>query len=410
MVKTDLADSINKNQMKKYIREKTDLMSDNEIEKYIIERTLFPKEEDRIEQLSKLEKFIIHNSFTSDEVKKTLKDAGLDFEEYFPNKSKESHFYVPETKSIHIFNNKDPERFERDKNLILGLEDIFRKGLKLKVINYHDRPEEAVDRFKKFAFKLVDEVFNNIKGDINKEDYINIIMGPFESFEFDDTEILHENDNDYLDYKIIKINKKLTISLDYVFAGQSYDVLNKIFSNLNANHNLAGIKARIFHYGKVGVLNKVNDNGIIKVGDICIPNAFITEEDSEKDKSFCKYNLKNELSSDKRLIERFKKETRKILYFGSTFNSMPILKQKRSNLNQILEKQNARFLDMEWTKIGFIGMEKRTMYPYLGPFKYYFAGTASDIPLEGINLGNTNYKRESEIPISEFYKKIISNS
>jgi len=233
-------------------------------------------------------------------------------------------------------------------------------------------------------------------------------MGPFESFKFNDTEILHENYNDYLNYKIIKINNKLTILFDYTFAGQADDVLNKIFSNLNANHNLSGIEARIFHYGKVGVLNKQYDKDRIRIGDLCIPDSFIIEDDPEKGE-FCKYNLKNELSSDRILIEKFKEYTKNKLHFGSTVNSKPILRQKRLEFEQYI-MEGGRFLDMEWARIGLIEIGKKIRYSNLGKFKYYFAGCASDDPLNGINLGNTDYKRENEFPISRFYKKIIRDS
>ena len=386
----------------------TDLMSKKEITNYIIERKLNPDKKKQDKQFSNLEKFIIYNSFTSNEVEEKLKGAGLKFEKYTPEKSKESHFYTSKTKSVHIVNTKDTERLERDENLILGLEDIFKKGIELEVIHYRNNPAKAAHRFKEFAFNLVDDVFNKTEEGIKEQKFINIIMGPFESFKFNDTKILHENDNDYLNYKIIRINNKLTISFDYIFAGQADDVLNNIFSNLNAN--LPGIEARIFHYGKVGVLNKAKGNGIIKVGDICIPNAFVIEKDLEKGKSFYKYFLENELNSDKRLIEKFKKETGKILYFGSTVNTKPILKQTRLELIRAL-KEKVRFLEMEWERMGLLGMGKKIRYPHLGQVKYYLAASASDDPLNGINLGNTDYKREeNEVPISDFYKKIISES
>jgi len=409
--------SISKNQIKNYIKEKTDLMNENQIENYIIKRTLNPNKEERDKQRSNLEKVVIFNSFYLDEVKKKPKGIDIKLEEgipeesteYMPEESTESHFYNPTTKGLYMVNTKGIERLERDENLILGLRDILKKDIKLEVIHYHNKSAKAEHRFKEFAFNLVDDVFNDTKEEnIKEQGYINIIMGPFESFEFNDTEILHENDNDYLNYKIIRINNKLTISFDYTFAGQADDVLNKIFSNLNANHNLSGIEARIFHYGKVGVLNKQNSKNMIEIGDLCIPDLFIIENDSEKSK-FSTYILKNRLSSDKILIEKFKRYTKNKLHFGSTVNSKPILKQKRLELEQYAE-EGGKFLDMEWARIGLIGIGKKMKYPNLGNIEYYFAGSASDDPLNGINLGNTDYKRESEIPISEFYKKIIKYS
>ena len=354
-------------------------------------------------------------SVKKSKLERTLKDAGLEFEEYFPNKSKENHFYVPKTKTIHVVNTKDAERLKRDENLIKGLGKILKRDIKLKTIHYNHKASDSVQRFKHFAFDLADDVFSKLENEIKgykKEQFINIIMGPFESFKFDDTEILYEKNSDYLNYKIIKIkNKNLAISLDYIFAGQAEDVLDKIFSNLNANLSEANAKVnvRVFHYGKVGVLNKQNNKNKIEIGDFCIPNSFIIEKDSEEGKFFT-YPLENKLSSDKILIEKFNNYTGNKLHFGSTVTSKPILEQKRAELEKYA-KEGARFVDMEWTRIGLIGMGKKIKYPNIWNIEFYLIASASDKPLEGTNLGNTIYKKEeNERPISNFYKKIISNS
>ena len=46
---------------------------------------------------------------------------------------------------------------------------------------------------------------------------------------------------------------------------------------------------------------------------------------------------------------------------------------------------------MEWKRIGELNIEKKTRYPHLGHVKYHLAAAASDDPLNGINLGNTDY-------------------
>ena len=50
--------------------------------------------------------------------------------------------------------------------------------------------------------------------------------------------------------KILKINEKLVVVLDYIFAGQAEDVLGEVFTNLSSS--LKGINVNVFHYGKVG--------------------------------------------------------------------------------------------------------------------------------------------------------------
>ncbi|AJF62060.1 TPA: hypothetical protein HA239_05635 [Candidatus Woesearchaeota archaeon] len=373
------------------------VMVQKQRETYTFDRKLHPDSRVRDDQLKKLSEVVMHNAWKTSELETEIK--GL--VKYFPEKSTEPHFWDSKKGILHIVNTRGVMRKFRDTDLVESLSEILGRQLTLKVNNYKDDAAMAGKRFEEFAFSLVLEIFKGINPkDIVKSKEIVVMLGPHRSLKFNGIKAIRENTNEYLNYKILKLNNKLVICFDYIFADQARNILSQIYS-MTSSYFL-GVDLNIFHFGKIGILNPD-----LKVGDICIPIAALDEMKVVKG-DFRTYPIYNQLEFNKKVSGIFRKSIAEEVHAGTTINMTSVLKQSKSSLEHGL-KAGGDFLDMEWSVMASLDHGYHSNYPNLGSINYFFAGVGSDKPLEGKTLAETKYPREKEEKIAAAFLKIIES-
>lgn len=408
------------------------IMNQEQIRTYVLDRRFSSDNMQRQQQLEGLKKIMVHNGFTEDEVRQELIRSGVSFYEYNPKESSEGHFYDHSQGIIHVVNTRGDTRLVRDKDLGWAIGEILKMNVETSIVHFEDSPSRASQRFTQFAFDLVDGAINLITKDhiishlyggapikvilspnqIHDNSTLNIMMGPHKSLDLSGVEVLHKEQNDFLNYHIFRIKEKIAISFDYIFADQAVNVLQKLYSKLSAEFK--GVNVNVFHYGKVGVLNPEYN-----VGDVFVPTATISERailKGRKDKRTSP--IYNELSGDNAEAEIFRKYVG-TYYKGTAVNTTTVLRQTKKNLQLDLDAKGD-LIEMEWAGMSGLDNGHETRHPNLGDIRYFFAGVGSDKPLVGEVLGNTQYDkpkegintkvypRDVERRIAQTYLKIIA--
>lgn len=378
----------------------TDLMDREAIRSYILPRVL-PAEDQRDDVLVGLKGMIIHHAYQSEEVRRKLHGAGLVFSEYKAPLSDEAHFHTPETNTIHVVNPRDPERLIREINLFAALKELLESPLTARVSYFNDDPSKANDRFKEFAANLVDDALDErVMSEIGKRGLLNIVMCPFEAFSLDNTDVLKEGNGEYLKYKVLHLGDEVVLLLDYIFAQQAEDVLDRIYMKIGST--TPGVCVNLFHTGKNGAMNTLGESEI-SPGDICIATGFLDERKLIACGDERIHSFRNELHDDQEYGAFFAEAVGRPIHYGITVNTRPVLNQKRVFLEEA-RKKGGRFLDMEWGRLSRAGMVSK---PGLGWIREFFAGVDVDLPLEGRTLANSDYDRDQLRPIADAYKELI---
>ncbi len=367
----------------------TDLMTHEEMKVYTYERKFHTDPEIRKTQLENLNIFKIHNAFRTEEVEELFDDASISYIKYKPSKSQEYHFYIPSTGNLHVVNTRGDIRLLRDQDQYRVLKEIAGyNSLKRNEKHYKNSQARASIRFTEFAFNLVNELYPYIDAKaIDEQGQINVILGPKESLDTNDITIEKESQNDFLDYRILRIDDKPVINFDYVFADQAKNILDNFSIITRANFPDADIN--IFHYGKIGLLNID-----LQVGDICIPTGALIEKKVVENNAAV-HPIYNLLDIDKNIAGLLEEIVGEKVHRGLTVDTVSVLRQQRKNLLACLDA-GGNFLDMEWKSMS------TNVY-----MNYIFAGVGSDKPLEGKSLANTKYPRLKEKKITQAFKEII---
>ena len=394
------------------------VMSDEAARQYAFERKLADPNTQRElfdEQLNGLRGVIIENAKTEDEVRSNLIDAGFSPVEYHPPKSNEAHFYVRENGFIHAVNSRGITRMKRDEALAVILKYVLPQPIAVDVSNQGHNRRRANDRFELFAFNLVDDIFNHLNKDtVASNGRVNLVFGPYVSMDqvmkARDCEIVHETTNDYLNYRLVVMKTsptlELVINFDYIFADQAKDVLHKLYKGIAAEFSGKSIDINLLHYGKVGVLDPATN-----VGDIIIPTGAI---DDEKLQYAIKrgqptpphYPIKNQLVTNPEARRIFYSANEGRIHTGLTVNTTSVPHQTREGLQADLDAGGLS-LDMEWIVMASLDAGSESTYPGLGTIRYFLAGIGSDKPLEGQNLGNTEYPRNIEQKVAASFLQLI---
>ena len=206
------------------------ILQGEDLKTYVYDRKLHPDENMQKEQEKHLKKIKIHNAFFSEEVRDLLNDIDENFIEYFPKKSSETHFWVPDKGIIHVVNPRGIIRLNRDIELIEALEDITCKKIECKQRHYGKDEVKAANHFGKIGFLLGDRINEEIKKlDLDIDKRVNLLFGPHKSINFNNLEVLAEQDSEFLNYKIMMVGNNPVISFDYIFADQAKNLLSKLY-------------------------------------------------------------------------------------------------------------------------------------------------------------------------------------
>ncbi|MBI1970022.1 hypothetical protein HYS48_04980 [Candidatus Woesearchaeota archaeon] len=370
---------------------------------YVFERKLSPESEIRGEQLSGLRRVIIHNAYLTEEVSDLLQDAGVEAVPYRPLKSTEVHFYVPAQGHLHIVNSRGIIRLQRDLDQVEMLEHILGRNIAVQVNHYGNQRAKASKRFRDFAYDLVDRAFDKLKEEkqhIQQQGSIAVMLGPHEAWEgaLQDMEIVAEEENDFLNYKILKIGDKVAIAFDYIFADQARNVLGEFYTMVDSHFE--GLDVEVFHYGKIGLLNSA-----LAIGQVCVPISALDEKRIHGgDRRLSP--IHNQLYLDEQTAKRFAELVEQKPFTGTTVNTISVLGQTRKGLELNLQA-GGDFLDMEWLVMASLDHGVHSGYPRIRNIRYYFAGVGSDKPLEGKTLGDTPEPKEQESRIAKAFVELI---
>ena len=119
------------------------------------------------------------------------------------------------------------------------------------------------------------------------------------------------------------------------------------------------------------------------------------------------YPLENLLTEENIPSEIFKEAIGQNINYGITVNTISVLGQRRKNLEKALNA-GGDFLEMEWVPMSGPNMGASTAYGKI-KVNHFYAGVISDKPLEGKNLGNTEYPRNVQNIITNAHLEIIKH-
>ncbi len=362
------------------------IMRGDALQTYVYDRKLHRDEGRRKLQTQGLQRIIVHNAQRTEEVENFLRGVRVEAEKYFPKRSTEAHFYDPKNGDLHVVNPRGTIRLVRDEDLAWAL--ISHLRVDFEIDHYEGSEVKATRRFQQFAYELVDEAFSHLNPEqIKDQRSIDIFIGPHSSLKLEAGEEQASQENDFLNYKILKLGDRVAISFDYIFADQAKNVLNQVYNHLSALR--AQINVNVFHYGKIGILNPD-----LEVGQTCLPHTSL-DENKVLNNDPRKSPIHNQLTLETEEASRFVKLVGEEPYQGTTVNTISVLRQTRSSLQSCLAVKGD-FLDMEWAAMASLDHGANSSYPNLGKIRYYFAGVGSDKPLEEQTLGDTEFPREKE--------------
>lgn len=347
-------------------------------------------------QLFDIQNYVIHNAYQSDEWKRQLDMTCSNYLTYTPKNSAETHFYDLGTKTLHAINTRGEIRLIRDINQHKLMEEVVERPINLFVDHWQGDVVEASRRFLEFAYDLNTQIYSHINKDLVKgKGKMDLIIGPMDSLDLEDFDVMFDSKNDYLNYRVLRSGDKQVVNLDYIFADQAKNILDKFFMISNAY--FSGIDINIYHYGRVGILNPE-----FAVGDFCIPTGALDEQKISEGRArvFPIYNRLAEEGMNSFLEEKLGSN----VHEGFTVNTISVLEQTQNQLKMDL-KAGGDFLDMEWLSMAV--QDYNTIYPTLGNVNFYLVGVGSDKQLEGLNLGNTIYSKENEKKVTEMFKDLI---
>ncbi len=383
---------------------KTLVMSEGDMRTYVFARKLHPSKEIREMQLSGLREVVIHNAKHVDEVERES-IVGRERQgaiKYIPEKSSEPHFYVPETGRLHIVNSRGVIRLKRDEDLAKSLGYFLGRDIELFVNHYEGASSKASHRFEHFAFQLVEDAFQHIDSEaFVRNQRFNVILGPHASLDTSDVVVKHAHESEYLNYRVLKVGNEVALNFDYIFGDQARDILHKVYLVLSSDFR--GLEeVNVFHYGKVGILKPG-----LEIGQIVVPVGSIDEEKILAGKGSI-FPLDNELSGNSQnpLAGFFERYVGQKVATGVTVNTISVVGQTIEDL-ELDRNAGGDVLDMEWAAMAGTSVGSGSTYPWLKRIRYFLAGTGSDKPLEGKNLGNTEYPVQNERLIANAMKEII---
>ncbi|MFH1589820.1 MAG: hypothetical protein ABIB43_04605 [archaeon] len=370
--------------------ELTDLMDKRQLGNYIYDRIAHPDMETRKEQLKNIGEIVIHNGFLRNELT-------FLYEKYFyqPKKSTEPHFYF--NNKLHIINSRGDIRLLRDEDLHKGLQYLLNREIPLTIKDYEQQRSKANRRFVDLAYDNVDLMFHYVDEKAIKDtNQLNVIFGPLQALSIDGLEMDADCKSDFINHRVFKIDEKPVMNFDYVFADQAKNLLQQLF--LISNSEFPGIDINIFHYGKIGIIDKG-----YQVGRIYVPFAALDEKKilSGEVQDIPIYN---QLIDDTSAWTIFQNEIGEDALEGKTVNTVSVLRQMKKNLEKDLDA-GGDFLDMEWMQMAML--DNNCSHSRLGEIRYHFAGVGSDKPLTGKTLANTIYPRSKMNKIANAYKEII---
>ncbi len=365
---------------------------------YTFARKLHGQSEIRDQQIAGLREVVIHNGFSSDEMRSLVQTVCFSGREYFPPRSSELHMYMVDTGVLHVVNARGVTRLERDKNQVEVLREVLQRDIVLNIRHFRDDPSRASRRFKDFAFDLVNTIFSHdLQEKVQASGKAHVVFGPLPSFPQGADSLLAAGNNDYLSYQVFA-NAGVIINFDYVFGDQASHVLREVFQVLSDHCN--NVDVNVVHFGKVGVLNPS-----VNIGDVCLPSGALEETEVLRGDSRI-VPMHNQLVLNERLQQVFVEELGIPVVIGKTVNTVSVLKQTRSGLEKCLAA-GGDFLDMEWSVMDGLGRGYQVNYPNLGKLSYFFVGIASDKPLMNETLANTEYPADREVVVGKALKELL---
>ncbi len=389
--------------------EGTLVMPEDEMRTYIFDRKLHPDPKIAEEQEEGLREAIIYNGKHIDEV---LSDSITGSERegairYTPRKSSEAHFYIPNTGRLHIVNPRGVIRLKRDEDLVKAMGYFLGRNVRLYVAHYEGASSSASHRFEHMAFQNVKDALGHTRlEEAAEKRRLTIILGPHGSLGVEDIEVEHIHQNDYLNYRILRIGEEQVLNFDYIFGDQARNLLHQIYTTISADFNGSKMDIYVFHYGKVGLLNPQIETGqiVVPVGSLDEDKVLLGER-----KIFPLYNelsIDSQISRNPKFAKLFRDLLGQNVAEGVTVNTISVLGQTMENLLKDREA-GGDFLDMEWAVMEGTSVASRSTYPGLGNVFYFLAGIGSDRPLMGETLGNTDYLVANEQKVADAFKEII---
>ncbi len=344
-------------------------MDEQQRRNYVIPRKLHREQAIHEEQIRRLEQVIIHNAYTGQEIKEDFTRLNLKPKAYFPELSKEQHFW--DGSAIHLVNPRGKIRLNRDIDQVRVLREITSRDIGL-TINHKRGDEYHADlEFTKMAFGVAEEAIKLLL-DHQKEyqSFINIIMGPHSYAPMRD--IISSNNNEYLSFRILNLDDNIALHFNDPFGDQAHDVLSQLYKAIDTYYK--GTPINLFHYGKVGALAEGS-----KVGDFFLPTMTISEQSILSDNRF-NISFDNGWTSDpeaKRILEHSieKQAKDKSMYTGATINSTSVLQQTISNFDR-LKRFKPVCIDMELEEI------LKTSPNYSNEVRIFSSYVSSDKPPE----------------------------
>ncbi len=393
------------------------VMNKEQRRQYTFDRKLYDEPDKRERQLNGLREVIMHDGFTTAQVETGIGQFGHGTpEKYYPRKSKEAHFYVPQTGQLHVVNTRGFTRLERDRDQVDVLAELLGRDIGPRIYHYKKSAAAAGLEFRRFAYDVVDEVFSNIDLEAitkkcvvgeqqKKQCSISLICGPHESLILEPEDVLRSSSGNYSDYLEWRILQGNIINLDYVFAEQAEHVLDQIYLRLNAlaiEKDIDFVDLNVFHYGKIGALNH---DPTLKVGRICVPVSSLDESRIQKGRAR-KVPIENELAEETDAADVFRRAIGYDSFVGTTVNTVSVMQQTHKRLTQDLEA-GGDFLDMEWSRLAALALNGSVR---IRNTRLYFAGVVSDKPLEGLTLADTEYPAGEEAKVAQAFMKIIQST
>src|SRR3989338_3268851 len=369
---------------------------------YMYERKVPADPAARESLLKELKRIIIHNGYHTAEIRADFERFGIEPELYYPGKSTEPHFFDRGKGNLHVVNSRGEIRLTRDLDLFKVVKEII-PGLQLDIKEYHSSRLQARLRFREFAYQKAESVFQsltegNILEEVEKRDRLTLLFGPHVSLPAG-LETGAEQEDDYLNYRVLIVGEEPVVSFDYIFADQARYILEQVCFLLNATGKEMDV--RVFHYGKVGLLADETE-----VGHIVVPNASLDEKSILAGKKY-PFPIYNRLL-DPDINPRFSAHIGEQPYAGSSVNTISVLQQRISNLVQV-KAAGGSFLDMEWGPMAGLVQGFPSSYPNIKGIELYFAGVGSDKPLNGATLGETKYPRQKEKAVVQGYLQMIKD-
>ena len=374
---------------------------------YVESRKLHPDPELARQQRERLRKITIHNAMTTQEVRSQLDTEGkTDRIEYLPPSSTEPHIWIPGAGELHVLNFRGNVRLIRDIDQAIVLSGLCASPVAISTEHHRGLARHASQRFRRFAFDLADRILAETPPvPRGAQGTLDLLIGPHQSLDIRGTRTVAQQENEYLNYRILRAGERTIINLDYIFADQALHVLSQLCSTLSADTidgRIGKTGVRVFHYGKIGLLR---DD--LRVGDICVPYAAVDESriaEGDIHRSPIPNGLDPEC--DPATAASFACRIGTAPYRVVTVNSISVLRQRRHAL-EMARDAGGDVIDMEWAAMASLIHGAKSAYPGIGRLRYCFAGIGSDRPLAGETLGDTTYPTDHERVVAKAMLDLI---